>query len=167
MMVGPVIRLSELALTETQQHGTRIQAAMGRVTQGTGARHLGARLTVVPPGKAAWPFHNHHANDEMFVILSGEGRLRYGAETHMFEAGDVLVCPAGGRETAHQLINTGTEDLRYLAISSMREPEIGEYPDSNKISLLAGSPPGGDKAARTISSFHDAGQPKGYFDGEP
>jgi uncharacterized cupin superfamily protein len=44
--------------------------------------------------------------------------------------------------TAHQIINTSDAELRYLAISTMIEPDIAEYPDSAKRLMLAGSPPG-------------------------
>jgi uncharacterized cupin superfamily protein len=36
-------------------------------------RAIGANLTRVPPGKAAFAFHQHHANEEYFFILSGTG----------------------------------------------------------------------------------------------
>jgi uncharacterized cupin superfamily protein len=40
---------------------------------------LGAMFVTVAPGKRAFPFHNHLGNDEMFVILEGEGTFRFGA----------------------------------------------------------------------------------------
>ena len=46
--------------------------------------------------------------------------------------GDVLGAPAGGPETAHQLINTGPAVLIYLAVSTKARTEIVEYPDSGK-----------------------------------
>lgn len=98
-----------------------------------GARHLGCMLTVLPPGKAAFPFHNHRVNEEMFMILEGTGQLRLGAQAHALRAGDIVSCPPGDSSTAHQIINNGSEDLRYLAISTMMSPEIVDYPDSGKI----------------------------------
>ena len=41
-----------------------------------GAQLLGYNITAVPPGKRAFPLHNHHVNEEMFFILSGSGELR-------------------------------------------------------------------------------------------
>ena len=52
--------------------------------------------------------------------------------------GFTLGCPCGGPETAHQLVNTGAEPLRYLAISTQIDPEICEYPDSGKIGAYDG-----------------------------
>jgi hypothetical protein len=74
------------------------------------------------------------------------------AERYPVRPGDVALCPAGGAETAHQLINTSASDeLRYLAISTMNEPDVAEYPDSNKFAVLSGSAPGGDKSKRRLS----------------
>lgn len=103
MTRSPVIRLDDLTLSP-QTQGTRFHAAMAVIAAPLGSTHLGARLVEVPPGKAAWPFHSHHANDEMFVILSGAGELRFGAEADAVAAGMVAVCPAGGAVTAHQMI---------------------------------------------------------------
>ena len=103
-----------------------------------GARDLGCTLTVVPPGKRSCPFHSHRANEEMFFILEGQGMLRYGADERPVRAGDLIACPTGGPETAHQLVNTSDAELRYLAFSTKRYPEVCEYPDSDKVLAYAG-----------------------------
>ena len=41
----------------------------------------------------------------MFFIVKGTGTLRYGSETRKIRAGDVICCPVGGPETAHQIVN--------------------------------------------------------------
>jgi hypothetical protein len=73
-----------------------------------------------------------------------------GGAEHPVKPGDVIACPAGGPETAHQLVKTGETELRYLAVSTMLAPEVCEYPDSGKFSVISGSAPGGDKAMRSI-----------------
>jgi uncharacterized cupin superfamily protein len=77
-------------------------AKLGQFGPLIGMKQLGCRLVVVPPGKKAWPYHAHHVNEEMFFILAGSGTLRLGGEEHPVKAGDVIACPAGGPETAHQ-----------------------------------------------------------------
>ncbi len=164
-MVKPILNIDEIPLIP-HGHGDRFEARLGQIGQALGAAMLGCRLVVVPPGKKAWPYHCHHGNEEMFVILAGTGTLRHGGEEHPLRPGDVVACPAGGPETAHQIVNSGAEELRYLAISTMREPDVMEYPDSGKFVVFAGSPSGGDKAARR---FHHCGQPAAavdYWDGE-
>ncbi|MCB9558309.1 MAG: cupin domain-containing protein [Deltaproteobacteria bacterium] len=132
----PVINLDQLSFEPfargpfEQRHAT--------IGSRIGATSLGYNLTIVPPGKRACPFHNHHANEEMFLILDGSGQLRFGDEMFTLRKYDVIACPAGTRDVAHQIINTGTEDLTYLALSTTQRVEICEYPDSDKIGAYVG-----------------------------
>jgi uncharacterized cupin superfamily protein len=109
---------------------------MGDIGRRMGAVKIGANITIVPPGKRVFPFHNHHVNEEFFLVLEGEGQLRFGAETHPLTKGDFVLCPPGGADVAHQIINTGTEDMRVLGISTKEYPEIADYPDSGKFGVL-------------------------------
>jgi uncharacterized cupin superfamily protein len=97
---------------------------------------LGCSVLIVPPGKRAYPFHRHHVLDELFFIVSGEGQYRFGDDSYPVRPGDIIAAPAGSK--AHQLINTGKEDLRYLGISSMGSVDVIDYPDSDKIAVGAG-----------------------------
>lgn len=119
---------------EATQHasGDRFEAQVAALAAPLGAKAIGANLTRVPPGKAAWPLHHHHANEEHFFIVRGAGTLRYGAATHAVKAGDYIVTPAGGADRAHQLVNTGAEELVYLSLSTLMTPEVVGYPDSGK-----------------------------------
>jgi uncharacterized cupin superfamily protein len=119
-------------------------AHTGQIGRRIGARKLGYNVTAVPPGKAAYPYHSHRENEEMFLVLQGSGEIRIGDQTHPIRSGDVIACPAGGPETAHQIRNTGDEELRFLAVSTRLSPEICEYPDSAKFGIYAELPPGHD-----------------------
>ena len=165
-MVGsPVVKLSAMALT-TQTHGEAFAAHFAPVAAPSGAKQLGSRYIEIPAGKKGWPLHCHHANDELFVILTGRGTLRFGTEIFQVEAGDVVVCPAGGPETAHQLIAAPDAALAYLAVSTMNQPDVMEYPDSGKLTVFAGAAPGGDKAARRVAINVRADSGVDYWDGE-
>ncbi len=113
-------------------------AKLARLGEKMGLTRLGCSVTAVPPGAVAFPFHNHRANDELFLVLAGRGELRLGATRHPVATGNLIGCPAGGPETAHQLVNNSDTELRYLAISSCLDPEICEYPDSGKVGAYAG-----------------------------
>ncbi len=106
-----------------------------------GARKLGYNLTELPPGKAQCPFHSHREEEEMFLILEGEGELRFGEQRFKLRRHDVIACPTGGAEVAHQIINTGSTPMRYLSLSNVCATEICEYPDSQKIGVFASSTP--------------------------
>jgi uncharacterized cupin superfamily protein len=136
-MPKPVINLDELVFDDVEDNGiyTSRRATIGALI---GAQKLGYNLTVLPPGKTQCPFHSHHGEEEMFFILEGQGELRFGVERYSLRAGDAVACPIGGAEVAHQIINTGTADLRYLALSNLAELDACEYPDSRKVSVVAG-----------------------------
>src|SRR5262249_12291738 len=89
---------------------------------------LGFNVTRVLPGRAAWPYHFHHANEEMFFVLEGRGSIRIGRRKYRIREGDFISLPPG-RESAHQIVNDSKAPLRYLAVSTMEAPEIAEYPE--------------------------------------
>ncbi len=164
---SPVVHLDEVALRDWG-HGTRFEARLGRIGPAIGARALGCQLHIVPPGKAAFPRHAHHANEEMLVILSGAGTFRLGETSWPVRAGHVCAAPAGGLETAHELRNTGAEELRYLCISTLNDPDVLEYPDSGKRAVASMRPEGGGlAAARVFHIWHAEDAALEYWEGEP
>lgn len=160
----PIVNLKDIEFT-LQQQGDNFHAQFARLGEKLGSRKLGSQLVIVPPGKKAWPLHAHYVNEEMFFILAGEGLLRLGTKEYLLTSGDLISIPPGP-EFAHQIINTGSEDLTYLAISTMEEPDIILYPDSNKISVVAGTPPGGNPQGRTLNYIGDLNQQLEYWHGE-
>jgi uncharacterized cupin superfamily protein len=168
-MTSPILNIADVELIDlgerARQRGSEMPAArfggrIGAISPKIGARNLGYNITVLAPGKAAFPKHSHRVNEEMFFILDGSGELRLGDATHPVRAGDVIACPPGGPDTAHQLINTGRDELRFLAVSTMMFPEICEYPDSGKLNAITGS---GPDDFRHIARH---GESLDYWDGE-
>ena len=142
-----VINIDELQL-EAFSKGAQYASRCTRIVPLLGAKELGYGFDIVPPGKRACPFHSHRAEEEMFFIVRGTGTLRYGNETRRIRAGDVICCPTGGPETAHQIVNDSDEDLAYLSISTMMPAEVCEYPDSRKVGAFGG---GGDSRLRHMT----------------
>ena len=146
----------------TSDTAQRFDAARGEIGREIGATRLGYNLTVVPAGKSAFPFHNHHVNEEMFLILEGSGELRVGSEVTAIKQNDVIACPPGGPELAHQITNNGQTDLKYLAVSTLESPEYVEYPDSGKFGVYG-------KRTDSDEDIHYIGRASGavdYWDGE-
>jgi uncharacterized cupin superfamily protein len=164
----PIVNIEELQFIDlaqrSRQMGNEMPAKFGgrmaSVGRTIGARKLGYNITAIAPGKRAFPFHSHRVNEEMFFILEGEGEVRIGSETHRVRRGDFIACGVGGPETAHQLVNTGTTELKYLAVSTMEHPEVCQYPDSGKMAVYDGVGPG---SFRYVN--RESGQ-AGYWDGE-
>ncbi len=106
-------------------------ARSARLASGTAAQKMGASIDIVPPGKQSCPYHFHYVEEEMFVVLEGEGTLRVAGEMLTIREGDIMFIPPGP-EYPHQIINTSDEPLKYLSFSVNADVDICEYPDSGK-----------------------------------
>ena len=136
-MLRPILNLDEVDFDDVEENG-RFTSSRGFIGSRIGAKNLGYNLTVLPPGKVQCPFHCHHGEEEMFFIVEGEGELRFGDARHAIRQHDVIACPPGGPEVAHQIVNTGSVPMRYLAVSTLVDVEACEYPDSGKILIVTG-----------------------------
>jgi uncharacterized cupin superfamily protein len=138
-MKKPIMNLDEAVFDDIEENGlyTSSRASIGAHI---GAKNLGYNLTVLPPGKAQCPFHSHRGEEEMFFILEGEGELRFGDKRYALRKHDVIACPTGGPDVAHQIINTGDATMRYLSLSTLVDIEACEYPDSQKVPIITGRP---------------------------
>ena len=165
--MSPVLNINDTqAFPMAPEAGSdRFGAMVSPIGKAIGLKGLGCMFVTVEPGNRAFPFHNHLGNDEMFVILEGEGTYRFGDSEHAVKAGDVCGAPRGGPETAHQIINTGPVTLKYLAISTMQDPEVVEYPDSGKFAAIAVAP-GRDFMSAHLKVIGRAEETLGYWDGE-
>lgn len=157
-----IITLRDLILEPFSQ-GTFYAGADASIGAALGLKGLGISYSEVPPGKASCPFHNHHVEDELFIILSGHGTYRLGDERLECRAGDVLGAPSGGPDTAHQIINTGDEPLTYLAVSTKAKTEVVEYPDSGKVLTKTNDAEGRPVFRQMVRSTGSLD----YWDGEP
>lgn len=157
----PVLSLSGL-ITQPWQQGDFFGGSDLGLGTLLGLKALGMTYNEVPPGRSGCPFHHHHVEDEVFIILEGEGEYRFGHHRHSVRAGDVLGAPAGGIEIAHQLINTGDRVLQYLVISSKAAADIIEYPDSGK--FMARSSCSDESRTPLMGRYDDA---PSYWEGEP
>jgi uncharacterized cupin superfamily protein len=163
--VKPVVNVDDLPL-RTIGNGAKFAGHAARIGAVIGAKKLGCQYQVLPPGKAGYPRHAHHANEEMFVILAGRGAYRLGDATYPIRAGDVISAPPGDGSTAHQIINDSAENLRYLAVSTRLDPDVIEYPDSGKFTVASMIP---EQQGQMSAKFSFIGRKSGsvdYYDGE-
>lgn len=166
MAEKPIVNIEDVPMREVKK-GTRYEARLGRIGGVIGASQLGAQYHLVPPGKAAFPRHAHHSNEEMMVVLQGGGEYQCGNDVWPVRAGDVISAPASDGSRAHQLRNTGAQPLAYLAISTRHDPDVTEYPDSGKVAVASGILPGqGMASAKTSFLWRQGAAPLDYWDGE-
>jgi uncharacterized cupin superfamily protein len=97
-----------------------------------GARELGASLFDIPPGGATFPFHAHHANEELLIVLDGRPTLRTPQGQRELEPGEVVAFTRGSAG-AHRLDNGSGVTARVLMVSTMHAPDINEFPDSGTL----------------------------------
>ena len=157
----PVINIESIETLKFGQ-GERFEASLGRLGPVLGMQKLGCTLVVLQPGKRAWPYHQHYGIEELFVILEGNGTIRYDGKEHEISTGDIIYTPTG-EGTAHQIINTSDDILRYLALSTMESPEMCYYPDSKKYAAYSFQLD--DPAARKAFIAHEDSA-RDYWDGE-
>jgi uncharacterized cupin superfamily protein len=131
---------------------------MRRLGAAAGGKGIGCSFYEIDPGKTAFPFHWHLANEEALLVVSGTGTLRLGGEEIAIRAGDYVALLVG-LDHAHQLTNTGNDVLRYYCLSTMNDPEVCGYPDSKKIGTLSMK-----GAMRFVFREEDT---RDYYDREP
>jgi uncharacterized cupin superfamily protein len=140
--------------------GSRSAGVIG-ARQGLAGRKIGCGVDIVPPGKRACPYHFHYAQEEVFIVLEGQGTLRVAGEMLPIRTGDVISIPPGP-EYPHQIINTSDAPLKYLSLSTLEFPEVCEYPDSGKYFTYTRT----DGPLLQRGRMHRANTDLDYWDGE-
>jgi uncharacterized cupin superfamily protein len=129
---GPRRRIVNLAEVEpATMERPRIARTRRNLALAAGSVATGLQHVEVLPGKASAPLHCHSLEEEIFVMLDGEGMLRLADEQTPVRAGHVVSRPAG-TGVAHQFI-AGPGGLAYLAYGTREQAEVCYYPDSRKI----------------------------------
>jgi uncharacterized cupin superfamily protein len=109
------------------------------------------------PGNRLWPYHTHHGNEEWMIVLRGRPTLRAPEGEEQLTEGDVVAFRRG-KEGAHQVRNDTDAPIRVLMLSTLRAPDIVEYLDSGKVSVVDA------KGERLFREFR--GRDAEYWEGE-
>jgi uncharacterized cupin superfamily protein len=117
-------------------HGTHARVRYD-LASAAGSRRTGLKLTEIRPGMRSAPLHCHSAEEEIFVVLEGEGIVELGAaepvEEHPVRAGHVLARPAG--TGISHCFRAGEGGMTVLMYGTRDPNDICFYPRSNKVSL--------------------------------
>jgi uncharacterized cupin superfamily protein len=98
-----------------------------------GSERIGLGHLEVEPGKLSYPPHCHSAEEELFVVVGGDGTLLLGDDEHPVRPGSVVARPPG-TGVAHAF-RAGANGLELLA-SGRRDPnDITWFPRSRKVAL--------------------------------
>jgi uncharacterized cupin superfamily protein len=112
----------------------RVRRDLGRAA---GSTSTGLKHYVVAPGKDATPAHCHSLEEEIFVILDGEGILSlidHECKDTVHTAvrpGHVIARPAG--TGISHMLTAGDGGLTFLAFGAREPGDMCYYPNSNKI----------------------------------
>jgi uncharacterized cupin superfamily protein len=145
-----VVNLADVTERD-ERHG---DCALGERDLGRAAGSVGTGISYVtiPAGHIGWPPHCHSAEEEIFVVLAGEGAVVLGDEQHAVRPGHVVGRPPGTR-VPHSF-RAGEDGISYLAYGTRVPNDICYYPRSGKVSL---------RGVGVIGRI----EPLDYWDGEP
>ncbi|MEO7166537.1 MAG: cupin domain-containing protein [Chthoniobacterales bacterium] len=109
-----------------------ISIALGREKESldlTKRHSFDLALVRIPKGKSYCPYHGHSAETELYLVVSGRGKVRDHSGTTEVSAGDSFLFAPG---EAHQLSATEDEDFVYYVVADNPRGDSCYYPDSGK-----------------------------------
>lgn len=95
-----------------------------------GGHPYDVELCRLAPGKTNWPQHAHCAQYEFYIIHSGRGISSHDDEKSPIQAGDFFIIPP---KVAHNMTNTGDEDLVYTIIADNQPADVVSYPATGNV----------------------------------
>ncbi len=129
-MARPIMNLDEVEFADIEENGY-YTSKRAQFSDHIGAHKLGYNLTVSRrEGAVPVPLASRRGRDVPHPRWRRRTSLRQ-TNVPIRKRRDRLSYRRA--EVAHQIINTGTTTLRYLALSNLAELETCAYPDSNKV----------------------------------
>jgi uncharacterized cupin superfamily protein len=116
-----------------------------------GGELLGATVFEVDTGWSGL-YHLHHGNEEVVVVLEGTPILRLPQGEVQLRPGQAALFRSGA-EGAHGLRHDSDRPARFLMVSTMNAPDVGEYLDSGTIAVFAGDAPTAGREAPVEAFF--------------
>lgn len=104
-------------------------------------RKLDVTTVKLAPGQSSAPYHFHYGSEELFLVLQGDGTVRYAGESLPVREGDFISCPTGPG-SAHQFTNLGDNPMVLLALSTVEAVDAAEYPDGGQMGVAITAPNG-------------------------
>jgi uncharacterized cupin superfamily protein len=134
-----IVALADMAVDDDDRAHAGVERAVRGLGRAAGARKSGLTHFDIAPFALANVPHSHSAEEEMFVILEGDGTLELwnvhaeSVGSQALRAGSVVARPAG-TGVSHS-IRAGAGGLEMLAYSDRHTNDACFYPRSQKISM--------------------------------
>src|SRR6516162_219329 len=121
------LKLSELKSFD-YAFGPGIGGKMADVGRTVGSKTIGLTIQTIAPGRFSSRRHKHLFQEELLIVMSGEGTLHHGDQRIPMSAGEG-VCYLPEDPEAHCFENTGTSDLVVWSFGNRFPHEVAIYPD--------------------------------------
>ena len=108
--------------------GAPIRARVADIGRSLGSSSIGLMVQTVQPGRQSSRRHRHIFQEEILVVMEGNGTLLHGEERIPVNPGD-CVCYLAGDTEAHSFENSGERDLVIWAFGNRFPHEVCIYPD--------------------------------------
>jgi uncharacterized cupin superfamily protein len=108
----------------------RVRIDLGRAA---GSVRSGLQHVTIRPGARSSPRHCHSVEEELFVVLHGDGVVLLGDEEHAVRAGSVVARPPA-TGVAHTF-RAGADGMTLLAYGTREPADMCWYPDSSKVAF--------------------------------
>lgn len=131
------LNLNELEFEHDEKDPEGYRAGMARFGSSIGASMLGGTVYELPPGQSVCPYHYEYGNEEWAIVLEGRPVLRHPGGEEEVGPMDVICFPVGP-DGAHKFTNRTDGTVRVLLLSTMVDPALAVYPDSDKIGVFPG-----------------------------
>jgi len=128
-----IVNLAEATHSTRDREGHR--GRWCRLGHQAGAKRTNLNHVALEPGQMGAPPHCHGAEEELFVVLDGDGSVLLGEDLHPVRRGSIVARPPA-TGVAHSF-TAGEQGLTFLAYGPREPNDIVYYPRSNKI-LFAG-----------------------------
>jgi uncharacterized cupin superfamily protein len=120
-------------------HRGTVDLQMRNVGVALGSRHLGVQHVVLAPGATSFPPHCHSEEEELFVVLEGDGlclmqqpgKTGWEPEQQPVRLGNLVSLPPGTGVT--HAFRAGPAGLTYLAYGTRESNDIRWYTRSQKV----------------------------------
>ncbi|MCL2201018.1 MAG: cupin domain-containing protein [Oscillospiraceae bacterium] len=91
----------------------------------------------IPPGKQSWPYHYHDQSEEIFYVVSGQGKLRSCDGEKDIKAGDMICFPTG-EKGGHSMHNTSDSEMLVYVDFGVKavKTDIVTMPDDGVYELI-------------------------------
>jgi|SRR5579884_1012739 len=134
-MAHPNLFTTDFEYDDADPPGYR--SGIAPVGREAGGSEISVRLFEIPPGESLCPYHYEYV-EEWLLVLDGTIELRTPTGSENLETGAV-VCFPPGPDGAHKTTSRGAAPARIVMFSSVHEPSVAVYPDSDKIGVWPGN----------------------------